>query len=186
MKRCLILIVAIICLFFYSCMTTIPAVSLSAIEKTNKAIADTLVTMGYELSGKQNSQVNELSVSGTSFSKIAGYGTAMRNNYWNLQTLTFLDSNSNNISYTIKYQLTTNSKGEEILCGLEITNCSASRNYKTICDENGLVKGEIAKLINNPDTTIDVSDSEKSAFGVAFGAVGGILLLTTIILLMTL
>ncbi len=186
MKKMIFCFMLFSSMFFFNCTTTIPAVSLSAIDNTNNKIADSLKTMGYELSGKQTSQTNELHSVGVSYSKYSGYGTALSNDYWRHQTLTFLDSSYNSVSYTFKYQLVTNSKGENIIRDFEMTSCSASKDYKKICNEYGLIQKAFSECFESPDITIEVPDKEKSMMGLGFGLVGGGMLLTCLLLLLLL
>lgn len=178
------LLLIVLCSLLYSCTTTIPATSVSALRNVTESITNTLDSSGYELSGQQHQSTNEVYVSGTSFSKRSGYGTAFNNDYWQHLTRTYLDSAYNNITYSIKYQLKKDSQGNEYVYDFELTNCSASKNYKKYCSDYGLVPKAFSEIIDNPDITIQVPDKQNTTFACIGGCLGATIILTIIILLL--
>lgn len=180
----LFLFVAAAC--FTSCTTTktIQVVTKASLDRTLNEINGELSDYGYEMSGMSNESKNEVSVSGVSYSRWTGYGSAMENNYWQYDEYAYVDSLDNNVSFTLKYQLSEDADGVPFLQSLEMTNCAANKNYYTMCGKDGIVRGKIENLANNPDATIKVENKEATAAGIVCGAVGFSLLLTALLLLL--
>ena len=167
-----------------SCTTTFRAVSSSYYDSTVATISEQLSEKGFTLSGTANETKNEVSVSGTSYSYYTGYGSAMKNNYWQYQEYSYLDSDNNSVSYTVKFQLKKDSKGQEYVQDLSVSNCSASKDYNTICGMNGIVQSNMQNTINNPDAVVTVVDQNSTILGVTLGGLGVALLLTLLLVLL--
>ena len=169
-------------IFFASCSTTIQAVSPAQLNSAVAFIGEQLSEIGYELSGTAEESRNEMIVSGTSYSYYTGYGSAMKNNYWQYQEYSFTDTNDNEVSYTMKYQLKTDSHGQSYIKNLDVTNCSAKRDYNSICGMDGIVKSTISSVKDNPDLRVQVYDETMTILA----ATGGTVLLTVALLLLLL
>lgn len=184
MKRIIFMVICAVAILATSCTTTFQAVSLSSLKAANVAINDQLSDLGFQLSGQSNETKNEVSVTGTSYSRYTGYGTSMKNNYFQYQEYSFVDSADNNVSYVVKYQLKKDINGKEYVENLELTNCNANKKYNTVCGPGGIVKGNIQKVAGNPDIQVTETDSMGVILGITCGSLGAcaiILLLALII-----
>lgn len=159
-----------------------PVISMQAYNDANEEIEQRLNNMGFQLSGRSNETKNEVSVTGASFSKLSGYGTAMKNNYWQYQNFEYLDSEGRMINYSVKYQPKEDRNGVRYLENLEVTNCNASRNYYTICSETGIVQSTLNNI--TPDKKITVPNQTTIGVGATFGALGVSAIALCIILLL--
>lgn len=174
----------IIC--FYSCTMTKPVTSYGTYKGAIKQVEQELSDEGFHLSGSRSETKNEVSVSGVSYSRYTGYGSAMSNNYWQYQEYQFDDSAGNSISYSVKYQLKKDNNGTEYVENLEVTNCSATKKYNEICGNSGVVKENIEKVIENPDQTATVTNKSATITVAAIGTIGGVALLSALIALLLL
>ena len=182
-KFLLLVLFVMAVLLFERCATTFQAVSASSFEETLDMITEQLGYEGYSLSGTSSETKNEVSVTGTSYSYYTGYGSAMKNNYWQYREYSYLDTANNNVSFTLKFQLKKDDKGVEYIQDLAVSNCSASQNYSTICGMNGIVKANIQDAVDHPDATVSVTDHNKVLIGVSAGALGLLLLLSLLLLI---
>lgn len=177
-----VLFLFVMAVFFTSCSTTLPVVTQTALDRTLSEINSDLSDYGYEMSGASNESKNEVSVSGVSYSRWTGYGSAMKNNYWQYDEYTYVDSLNNNVSFTIKYQRNKDVDGRPYLQSLEMTNCYSNKNYNTMCGKDGIVRGKIENLANNPDASIEVENKEATVAGIVCSALGLSTLITLLIL----
>lgn len=165
-----------------SCTTTIPVISVNAYKSVQDDIKSEMAEMGYSLSGEKSEQKNEVSVSGVSYSRWTGYGSALKNNYWNYSEFSFVDSANNNVSYTLKYKEYFD-HGEKCIMETTLTGCNANKKYDEICGTNGLVKKKIGAMTDNPDKYIRVTDQAGTVVTVV-GVTLGLSILTTILILL--
>lgn len=173
-----------VAIFATSCTTTISVVSKSALENTVAEVGNQLFDNGYTMTGVSNETKNEVSVTGTSYSRFTGYGSAMQNNYWQYSKYMYSDSLNNSVSYSIKYQLKKDYNGKLYVQDLEMTNCEASKDYNAICGGNGIVKKNIAQTRNNPDMVATIPNPTGTILGVTGGTIGvGIIVLIIVCLL---
>jgi len=152
-----------------SCTTTMQVVSTENFSQALSTVEEQLSENGYEISGMSDETQNEVSVTGTSYSYYTGYGSAMKNNYWQYREYSYIDSAENMVSYTVKFQLKKDIHGEAFIQNLQVTNCSANKKYATICGQDGIVKSNIEQVVNNPDKTVRVSDTGKTLLAVLGG-----------------
>lgn len=161
-----------VAIFATSCTTTIPVVSKSALESTVIEVGNQLFDNGYTMTGISEETKNEVSVTGTSYSKYTGYGSAMANNYWQYNKYMYSDSLDNDVSFSIKYQLKKDDNGKLYVQDLEMINCEASKDYNAICGGNGIVKKSIAETANNPDMVATIPNRTGTILGVTGGTIG--------------
>lgn len=180
MKKIVQLSSVLLLMLCYSCTTTKQVTSLNAYKEASFAISSALSEKGFSLSGTSQESKNEVYVSGTSYSRYTGYGTRMSNDYWQYDSFTFTDSFSNNVNYTVKYQMV----NSDCIVNLEVVNCNASKDYNNFCGNDGTIKTPINYINNNPDKVITVPDRGKTIMGVTFGTVGLSLIAVVILLLL--
>lgn len=160
-----------------SCTTTKMAISTNRINATNNEIEKKLNESGWEASGSQQNNTNEIFVSGVSYSQYSGYGSALSNNYMQNITYLFTDTNNNTMEYTLQYKLEVDRNNTMYTDHVSITNCKASRNYNEICGVNGLVPLQINALNNNPTQEVVVYDRNKSiTLGTTISIIGGVII----------
>lgn len=155
-----------------SCTTDLAVVSQSAYKQEMAALQNRMEERGYVLSGSSNNVKNEVAVNGVSYSRLTGYGTSMKNNYWNYDEYVFTDSANNTVSFTTKYMLKSSVEKVTFVDQLEVTGCNANKDYNEICSGSGEVKSTIRKLNDNPDRAVKVSNpgaTTAAAIGVSLG-----------------
>lgn len=157
---------------FTSCTTTFMAVSKSSLDAAVSHIDEEMWDRGYILTGQSDNTRNEVTVTGVTYSRYTGYGTAMKNNWWQTQEYVYTDSLDNSVSFTVKYQLKVDKNGREYVEGLEMTNCSASKNYKSVCGLNGVVRESVENVANKPGMEVTVSNPGATAAGILMGSLG--------------
>ncbi len=180
MKKTFYLLTVLV--MFSSCTSTLQVVSTENFGRALTTIEEGLSENGYEISGMSDETQNEVSVTGTSYSYYTGYGSAMKNNYWQYREYSYIDSAENMVSYTVKYQLKQDINGDAFIQDLQVTNCSANKKYATFCGQDGIVKQNINQVANNPDKTVRVSDSGKTVLAI----IGGTTVISTIALIILL
>lgn len=105
MKNITIILSAILAvLSFQSCTTTYYVSSKQAYDKTKQQIITNLNNKGYELIAYSSHDNNQLSVEGVSYSKQAGYGTALKNNVTTSDSYTLRNKDTwNDITFQFDY-----------------------------------------------------------------------------------
>lgn len=149
----------------------------NSFRNTTDKIQDDLGNLGYTLSGQKSEQKNEVSVSGVSYSRYWGYGSAMKNNYWTYSEYSFMDTLNNDVTYTLKYQ-----EVEDYVDAVELIGCSARKNYNEICGSGGVVRTRIEEMNSHPDATLTEYNAGTTAV-VAASVSLGFALLTLILVL---
>lgn len=129
-------------LFMMGCTTskhTInPATYSNKIESVNKSIE----SLGYHLSGTSSDQKNEVFVAATSYSTQAGYGSAMKNDYFWYDSYRFVDSLNNTVSYTVKYKYNKDIRDSFYVSNVSVVgcDCSKAKDYNQVCGQDGVTK----------------------------------------------
>lgn len=167
MKKCFILLIVLSLPFlFSSCWEYRKVISVEAVSIANDLIANEMKENGYKLSGTFQESKNEMFVSATSYSRYAGYGNKMSNNIWQYSSFSFKDSFDNDVNYEIKYRVLyapkyrvlyapgTQYQYNQYIEYVEVTKCSATKDYNNICGANGIVRVPFNYLNSHPDTTI--------------------------------
>ena len=108
-----------------SCTTTYQVTSKAALNKALDNVAIELRSKGYYPVGMSTDTKNEVTITGQSYSKHAGYGTLMDNNYITNDTYRFADTNGNSMNYTVSYQLR-NNNGFIYVTDLQVKGCETS------------------------------------------------------------
>lgn len=156
MKKCFILLIVLSLPFlFSSCWEYRKVISVEAVSIANDLIANEMKENGYKLSGTFQESKNEMFVAATSYSRYAGYGNKMSNNIWQYSSFSFKDYFDNDVNYEIKYRvLYAPGTHYQYIEYVEVTKCSATKDYNNICGVNGIVRVPFNYLNSHPDTTI--------------------------------
>lgn len=140
MKKLFFILMSIASIVMSSCTTTMQTIStsnyLGEIDKVNNS----LVSMGYKLSGKTHDEKNEVYVSSISYSTKSGYGSAMNNDYYWYDTYRFTDDKNNTASYQVKYKCRKDDREGVYVSNVSVMGCDCSdtRDYNHICGVYGI------------------------------------------------
>jgi len=159
MKK-IILYTIIAAALFTSCTTTVPVTSKIAFDSAVAGVQEDLSTKGYTPSGVQNSTQNNVYVSGVSYSRYNGYGTAMSNDYRHTDTYTFTnDSTGNTMNYSVQYGYKKTSDDRlYYVTDVRVVGCETSnpKEYTDVCGPNS----KIVSLNDlQKDTKVEVYDA---------------------------
>ena len=177
MKKLSVLIIC--CVTFSSCYTTHNVVSKTSLDRTIDSVAIELKSNGYYPVGTSMSPKNELTVTGQSYTKYAGYGTRLDNNYITSDTYRFADTLGNSMDYTVSYQLNKTSDvfyhdsvydGFYFVTELQVTGCETSnpKEYEKLCGKYSPTK-KITYLY--PDKSVEVYNKGETLTGVVLTTV---------------
>lgn len=161
-KAKLLVILGTVLFFGTSCTDKLYVNSQDSYRQTTDQIKNELGNQGYSLIGEKKETKNEVSVEAVSYTR-AGYGSKMQNNYWTYGEYSFLDSENNEVKYSLKFE-----EGTDFVYNVQVIGCSSSKNYDEICGESGVIKSNINNMNENPDSYIEVSNPSKTA-GVVVG-----------------
>ena len=112
---------------------------------------------GYELSGKERDERNNVYVSAISYSTETGYGTAMNNDYITTDKYTFTDSVGDKMSFNIDYRLRLSYDSVLYVESVSVPQCATSnpKKYYMLCGP----ESPIYSIKNLPvDTEVKIYD----------------------------
>ena len=153
MKRIAVCFIVSLIILLSSCMEQRMVTSMEAFSIATNLIENELKEQGFTLSGSSKERKNELIVLGTSYSRYSGYGSKMGNVLWEYYNYTFEDSSKNEVNYEVKFRVQY-AQNVQYIENVEVTNCSASRDFKNICGNYGAIKTAINYLNTNPDIMV--------------------------------
>ncbi len=139
-----------------SCTVPYQVVSKKSFDEAILDVKKELANQGYYQSGSNTDSKNLLQVEATSFSKTAGYGTKLTNDYVIIDSYRFMKDDGNTLNYSISYKPNVR-QGIAYVSEVSIVGCETSlaKNYDTLCGEKSSVK----KLESIPkNTQIKVPD----------------------------
>lgn len=150
-----------------SCYTTHGVFSESAYENAKAQVQANMEKNGYNLSGQQHEERNEVVVTGQSYSQYSGYGTKMDNNYHQYETLQFANKAGETAEYSVKYQAVLDDHNNYALQEVQVLGCRTSKaaDYSSICTGSASPQNVIGKMapdlqrsvLNVPATTAAVT-----------------------------
>ena len=152
--------------FFTSCMDTYKVTKKSTYEKSVQSIRSQMATNGFRSTGVSTSTRNETVVTGTSYTKYAGYGTRMENNYITQDTYQFADTLGNTMNYSVSYTAKQTEGGVPYVENVELCGCETSnpKDYERFCGRagavrriNNLPKDQEIEKVNMLNTTLAIS-----------------------------
>lgn len=158
-----------------SCTTTTKVIGIQDLDKSIQEMTSLLSAQGYNPSGSWIEESNALYVEAVSHTKQSGFGTAMGNDYANLNTYTFANSNGDKAEILLKlrqrYDDYNNLWYYETI---DLLGCKTSKaeDYQKICGQNSIVQSYLPNVPKN--TEVKVCDRGK-----AVGNILIIILLTT-------
>ncbi len=139
-----------------SCTVPYQVVSKKTFDEAVLDVNNELAGQGYYQSGVYTDSKNLLQVEATSFSKTAGYGTKLTNDYVIIDSYCFMKDDGNTLNYSISYKPSVRG-GIVCISDVSIVGCETSlaKNFNTLCGEKSSVK----KLESIPkNTQIKVPD----------------------------
>ena len=149
-----------------SCMDTYYVTKKTTFDGTIRSVQSQLANQGFNSTGSNTNTHNEAIVTGVSYSKYSGFGTAMANLFITQDTYRFADSLGNTLSYSVLYSAKQTSKGESYVEGVEVCGCESSnpKDYERLCGKESTIKqiNTISKdlqieRLNVMDTTIAIT-----------------------------
>lgn len=149
-----------------SCMDTYYVTKKTTFDSAIQTVQTDMAQKGFNYTGTLSNTRNETVVTGTSYSKYTGYGTAMANNYITQDTYRFSDSLGNTMNYTISYQVEETKKGVQYVDNVAVCGCETSTpsDYVKLCGKeaklyqlNDLPKDQKIEEVNTLKTTIAIS-----------------------------
>lgn len=184
-KFSLAMIAMLAVVFFSSCTTTQMTISSQSYKSTLNSIDSTIISLNndYNLSSSGSETKNEIVVTGQSYTRYAGYGTLMDNNYYTYDNYVYTDSIGNTIEFQLKYKNAQDYFGKPFVSNVDVIKCTCAdkKVYASICGESGVVK-KVEKLV--PDQSSSFYDKEASVLVGVLGSIGaGVLVALLIIFL---
>lgn len=140
------------------CGSTYSVTSKSMFNKTVNEVKADLAKQGYNLSGSNTETKNNVYVEGTSYSRYAGYGSKMANDFVTTDTYHFTNEDGSTMSFSVAYKVNRDVfDGRAYVTEVSTVGCETSdaRQYDMLCGNNSPVKklGELPK-----DASIEVPD----------------------------
>jgi hypothetical protein len=177
-QRLLMIMSASAAIFFSSCTITYPVTSRSTFDKTVNEVKSDLAKQGYAPSGSSTDTKNNVYVEETSYSKYAGYGSKMANDFVTTDTYRFTHEDGSTMSFAVSYKAKQDdSKGLIYVTEVSTAGCETSnaKQYDALCGANSPVK----KIETIPqDDSIEVLDIVgNTMLGVGLGILFSVLLL---------
>ena len=154
------LLISLLCLLLSSCYSTQVVLRPQSINTTVNNISEELKQIGYLPSGTSTNQEIETVVTGVSYSKYTGYGTAMDNRLTYTDSYIFIDDAKNRIEYSILYpEIEYDKHGEPYTTDCMVVGCEVSnpKDYQLVCERI------IYSNFDNIETTLTkVYDSRRT------------------------
>lgn len=149
-----------------SCSVSYQVVSKKDFDDAVLGVKNELEKQGYFQSGSSTDSKNLLQVEATSFSKSAGYGSKLTNDYVIIDSYRFMKDDGNTLNYSVSYKPNVRN-GVAFVSDVSIVGCETSlaKNYETLCGENSSVK----KLESIPrNTQLKVTDALGTSLVIGF------------------
>lgn len=158
MKKVHFLSAAAASLLFASCYTTYGVFSESIYQDMQNTIQANTEAHGYNLCGKYNEVKKEVVVTGQSYSKLAGFGTLMDNDYYQHDTYQFANKEGDNAEYSVRYRLVDDDNQKPAFWEAQVIGCKTSKasDYVDLCTGKYSPQELISKMV--PDSQKSVLD----------------------------
>lgn len=162
-----------------SCTDTFYMTKKTTFDNAIRTVQAQMSEQGYFLNGTSSNTRNETVVTGVSYSRYTGYGTAMDNNFITQDNYQFTDTLGNTMSFSVSYMAKQTDDGIPYVEDLELCGCETSnpKYYETLCGNESIVK-----QIN--DVPKDQKVEKVNVMNTTLAASGIILGITLIIVLM--
>ena len=181
MRKCFLLMLLGVLFFFTSCMDTYYVTKKSTFDTAIRSVQSQMAAQGFSSTGSNTNTRNETVVTGVSYSKYTGYGSAMANNFITQDTYRFADSLGNTMNYSVSYQAKQSKDGIPYVENVELCGCETSnpKDYERLCGNESYVKS-----INNMPKELKIEEMNvvNTTLAVSGIALGATLLITLITL----
>lgn len=162
-------------------MDTYQVTKKTTFDRTIQSVQSQMAQNGFSSTGSSTNTRNETVVTGVSYSKYTGYGTAMANNFITQDTYRFTDTLGNTMNYSVSYSAKQTREGVPYVENIEVCGCETSnpKDYERLCGKYGLLN----KINNIPkDQTIEEVNILNTTLVLSGIVIGGSLLYTLVML----
>ena len=151
---------------FSSCVDTYYVTKKSTFDTAIQSVQAEMAQKGFTYIGTTTNTRNETVVTGVSYSKTTGYGTAMANNFITQDTYKFSDSLGRTMNYSVSYQKGETKEGLPYVDDVSVCGCETSVpvDYVKLCGKesevyqlNDLSKDQKIERVNTLKTTMAFS-----------------------------
>lgn len=106
------------------------------------SVQSQMASQGFSSTGSNTNTRNETVVTGVSYSRYTGYGSAMANNFITQDTYRFADTLGNTMNYSVTYSAKQTTDGVPYVENLELCGCETSnpKDYEKLCGNESVVK----------------------------------------------
>ena len=179
MRKLLLFSLVIVILGMTSCMDVYHVTKKSTFDRAINSVQFEMNNQGFNSIGSSSNTRNETVVTGVSYSRYSGYGSAMANNFITQDTYRFSDSIGNTMSYSVSYSLKQTPKGDLYVDNVEVSGCESSnpKYYNKLCGNESLIN-----RINNLPKDMEIESINTA--NTALAATVPVILLSVIIVLM--
>ena len=162
-------------------MDTYQVTKKTTFDRTIQSVQSQMAQNGFSSTGSSTNTRNETVVTGVSYSKYTGYGSAMANNFITQDTYRFTDTLGNTMNYSVSYSAKQTREGVPYVENIEVCGCETSnpKDYERLCGKYGLLN----KINNIPkDQTIEEVNILNTTLVLSGIVIGGSLLYTLVML----
>ena len=158
--------------FFTSCMDTYYVTKKSTFDTAIQSVQSQMATHGFSSTGSNTNTRNEAVVTGVSYSKYSGYGSAMANNFITQDTYRFADSLGNTMNYSVSYQAKQTNEGIPYVENIELCGCETSnpKDYDRLCGNDSFVKSINNVPKDQKVEEMNVINTTLAVSGIVLGA----------------
>ena len=161
MKKLFLLIIGFLTLT--SCTSTLSVTSIDEYDRSIRMVKEDLSSKGYELSGHNRETSNNTVVTGTSYSKYAGYGTQMANDFFTYDNYSFANTQGDIVEVSLKIREKYSSYSDKnYLETVELLGCKTSKSSDSdkICGSKSVIKPTLGQM--NKDIDVQKYDDAKT------------------------
>ena len=171
MRRLLLFFCLAVTLGMSSCMDTYYVTQRTTFDAAIKSVQTQMADNGFYSTGSNTNTRNEPIVTGVSYSKYTGYGTAMDNNYITQDTYRFADTLGNTMNYSVSYMAKRTNDGVSYVENLELCGCETSnpKDYERLCGNESIVKQINHVPIDQKVKKINVMNTALAVTGITLG-----------------
>lgn len=179
MKKVHFLSAAAASLLFASCYTTHGVFSESLYQDMQNTIQANMESHGYNLSGRNSEQKNEVVVTGRSYSKYTGFGTLMDNDFYQHDTYQFTNKEGDNAEYSVKYKLVEDDNNNPAFWEAQVIGCKTSKasDYVDLCTGKYSPQELFSKMVpDSQKSVLDVGATALAITGVSVTLLGAFII----------
>lgn len=142
MRKLHLLFLLVVMFSMTSCMDTYYVTKKTTFDNAINSVQSQMANQGFNSTGSNTNTRNETVVTGTSYSRYTGYGTAMANNFITQDTYRFADTLGNTMNYSVTYSAKQTTDGIPYVENLELCGCETSnpKDYERLCGNESVVK----------------------------------------------